>query len=137
VCVCGGGVRSNSSYRGGCRGLHCIPAEFIIREESGAPGHTYIIYDDTSLHAPSCSSGCIVHLYIYAIIWTRRRSILHSDFRINFTCVILWTNHRGCGGSPHVSIYTTASVSRTDPTAAATEQLLHIINRRCQGVCRT
>lgn len=102
VCVCGGGVRWNSSNRGGCRGLHCIPAEFIIREESGAPGHTYIIHDDTSLHAPSCSR--LYCTFMYVIIWTRGRSILHSDFRIKFTCVILCTNHRGCGGSPYMSI---------------------------------
>lgn len=69
VCVCVVGVYtvSYSSYRGGYRSLHCVPAEFIIREESGgAPGYIHIIFDDTSLHARPPARTAVV-LYIYMI----------------------------------------------------------------------
>lgn len=44
VCVCGGGVYGRILYTGEGVGVrHCVPAEFIVREESGAPGHIHIL----------------------------------------------------------------------------------------------
>lgn len=127
-------VSYSSDCRGGCRGLHCVPAEFIIRVKSRAPDRTYIIlHTDTSLYAPSCMYYAFIYTYTHTRdnIYERGRSILRGDFRIKFTCVILYitcTNHRR--GSPQVWCDTHPCTA-----TAVTGQLLHIINRRCDRRC--
>jgi len=64
----------------------------------------YIYYIRRHVTSRALLFTVVLYIYIHVIIWTRGRTILHSDFRINFIRVIqyTYTNHRVCGGSPHM-----------------------------------